>query len=161
MEIPVGGDLGLQSQDFHKRPPSRFYRTSTIVLSAVVRRTRPSSNLGTAQTFSLDKDLERGTRTCEPRGLWDRLWIIKIEIMQDTGISKEKRYMTIHLPTDLESSIHAAARLLLGTITQEPKPALTTIAPPSNPLLGIWRDTPEEIDEIVAEAMQRRREEPL
>jgi Arc/MetJ-type ribon-helix-helix transcriptional regulator len=79
--------------------------------------------------------------------------------------------MTIHLPTDLESSIQAAvqngqfasvddamaeaARLLLRTL----KPTPTKTAP-SDPLLGIWRDAPEEIDEIVAEAMQRRREEP-
>jgi Arc/MetJ-type ribon-helix-helix transcriptional regulator len=84
--------------------------------------------------------------------------------------------MTIHLPNDLETSIQAAvqsgrfasvddamaeaARLLLRTITQEPKPAPTKTAASSDPLLGIWRDAPEEIDEIVAEAMQRRREEP-
>jgi Arc/MetJ-type ribon-helix-helix transcriptional regulator len=85
--------------------------------------------------------------------------------------------MTIHLPTDLETSIQAAvqsgwfasvddamaeaARLLLRTITPEPpQPTSTKIAAPSDPLLGIWRDAPEEIDEIVAEAMQRRREEP-
>ena len=84
--------------------------------------------------------------------------------------------MTIHLPNDLETSIQAAvqsgrfasvddamaeaARLLLLTITQEPKLSPTKTAAPSDPLLGIWRDAPEEIDEIVAEAMQRRREEP-
>ncbi len=84
--------------------------------------------------------------------------------------------MTIHLPTDLESSIQAAvqdgrfasvddamaeaARLLLRTITQEPRPTAPKTAAPHDPLLGIWRDAPEEIDEIVAEAMQRRREEP-
>jgi Arc/MetJ-type ribon-helix-helix transcriptional regulator len=84
--------------------------------------------------------------------------------------------MTIYLPDDLESSIHAAvqsgrfasvddamaeaARLLLRTIAQEPTPTSTETAAPSDPLLGIWRDAPEEIDEIVAEAMQRRREEP-
>ena len=84
--------------------------------------------------------------------------------------------MTIHLPNDLETSIQAAvqsgrfasvddamaeaARLLLRTITQEPRPSATKTAAPSDPLLGIWRDAPEEIDEIVAEAMQLRREEP-
>ena len=84
--------------------------------------------------------------------------------------------MTIHLPSDLESSIQAAvqsgrfasiddamaeaARLLLRTITQEVKSTPTKTAAPSDPLLGIWRDVPEEIDEIVAEAMQHRREEP-
>ncbi len=84
--------------------------------------------------------------------------------------------MTIHLPNDLETSIQAAvqsgrfasvddamaeaARLLLHTITQQPKPTPTDTAAPRDPLLGIWRDAPDEIDEIVAEAMQRRREEP-
>ena len=84
--------------------------------------------------------------------------------------------MMIHLPNDLEASIQAAvqsgrfasiddamaeaARLLLRTITQEPKLSPTKTATPSDPLLDIWRDAPEEIDEIVAEAMQRRREEP-
>jgi Arc/MetJ-type ribon-helix-helix transcriptional regulator len=83
--------------------------------------------------------------------------------------------MTIHLPNDLEASIQAAvqsgrftsvddamaeaARLLLRTISQEPKSTASVAAPP-DPLLGIWRDGPEEIDDIVAEAMQRRREEP-
>jgi Arc/MetJ-type ribon-helix-helix transcriptional regulator len=90
---------------------------------------------------------------------------------------EEKPYMTIHLPMDLESSIQAAvksgrfaslddamaeaARLLLHTITQETSSTAAKSAAPHDPLLGIWRDAPEEIDEIVAEAMQRRREEPL
>jgi Arc/MetJ-type ribon-helix-helix transcriptional regulator len=85
--------------------------------------------------------------------------------------------MTIHLPNDLEASIQAAvqngrfasvddamaeaARLLLGTILQQPQPSPTRTAAPADPLLGIWRDAPDEIDEIVAEAMQRRRDEPL
>jgi Arc/MetJ-type ribon-helix-helix transcriptional regulator len=85
--------------------------------------------------------------------------------------------MTIHLPNDLERSIQAAvqsgrfasvedamaeaARLLLRTIMSEPTPSPTKTAAPADPLLGIWRDAPDEIDEIVAEAMQRRREEPL
>jgi Arc/MetJ-type ribon-helix-helix transcriptional regulator len=81
--------------------------------------------------------------------------------------------MTIHLPPDLESSIQAAvqsghfasvddamteaARLLLREIKQgrpEPKPTAT------DPLLGVWRDAAEEIDEIVADALRHRREEP-
>ncbi len=85
--------------------------------------------------------------------------------------------MTIHLPNDLEASIQAAvqngrfasvddamaeaARLLLRTIPQQPQPSPTKTAAPADPLLGIWRDAPDEIDEIVAEAMQRRRDEPL
>ncbi|MGA8350167.1 MAG: hypothetical protein WB773_20420 [Isosphaeraceae bacterium] len=84
--------------------------------------------------------------------------------------------MMIYLPNDLETSIQAAAqsgrfasvddtmaeaaRLLLRTITQESKPAPAKTAAPSDPLLGIWRDAPEAIDESVADAMQRRLEEP-
>jgi Arc/MetJ-type ribon-helix-helix transcriptional regulator len=84
--------------------------------------------------------------------------------------------MTIHLPNDLETSIQAAvqsgrfasvddamaeaARLLLRTIKQQPKPTPTDTGALPDPLLGIWRGAPDEIDEIVAEAMQRRREEP-
>ncbi len=85
--------------------------------------------------------------------------------------------MTIHLPHDLESSIQAAvhngqfasvddamaeaARLLLRAINQarpEPKPPLTGASP--DPLLGVWRDAAEEMDEIVADAMRHRRQEP-
>lgn len=81
--------------------------------------------------------------------------------------------MTFHLPTVVEASIEAvvqsgrfatlddamaeSARLLLRTITQEqprPQPA----AQP--PLLGSMRDAVDELDEIVAEAMKRRREGP-
>ena len=83
--------------------------------------------------------------------------------------------MTIHLPDDLETSIQAAVQSgrLPPSMTRwprppaccshdhaEPKPSPAKTAAPSDPLLGIWRDAPEEIDEIVAEAMQRRREEP-
>ncbi len=85
--------------------------------------------------------------------------------------------MTIHLPENLECSILAAvhsgrfasvddamaeaARLLLRKIKQgrpEPKPPATGASP--DPLLGVWRDAGDEMDEIVAEAMRRRREEP-
>jgi Arc/MetJ-type ribon-helix-helix transcriptional regulator len=81
--------------------------------------------------------------------------------------------MTIHLPADLESSIQAAvhdgrfasvddamaeaARLLLRTIKQEPPRPGATVSPP---LLGSMRDAADELDEIVAEAMKRRREGP-
>ena len=86
-------------------------------------------------------------------------------------------YMTIHLPNDLESSIRAvvhtgrfasvddamaaAAHLLLREIKQEQseqKPNATDASP--DPLLGVWRDAAVELDEIVADAMKQRREEP-
>jgi len=85
--------------------------------------------------------------------------------------------MTIHLPHDLEISIQAAvhngrfasvddamaeaARLLLREINQarpEPNPPATDVSP--DPLLGVWRDAADEMDEIVADAMRHRREEP-
>jgi len=83
--------------------------------------------------------------------------------------------MTIHLPIDLESSIEAvvqsgefasideamaeAARLLLHRIKRtrpEPKPMPTSATP--DPLLGSMRDAADELDEIVAGAMRRRRQ---
>ncbi len=97
--------------------------------------------------------------------------------------------MTIHLPHDLESSIAAAvhsgqfasvddamaeaARLLLREIkrrAEKPKPTATGASP--DPLPGNWqdaagvgsigamRDAADELDEIVADAMKRRKEEP-
>jgi Arc/MetJ-type ribon-helix-helix transcriptional regulator len=95
--------------------------------------------------------------------------------------------MTIHLPHDLESSIQAAvhsgqfasvddamaeaARLLLREIKLgQPKPMATDASP--DPLLGVgrdvagtgsigaMRDAADELDEIVADAMKRRKEEP-
>jgi Arc/MetJ-type ribon-helix-helix transcriptional regulator len=84
--------------------------------------------------------------------------------------------MTIRLPNDLESSIEAvvhsgrfasiddamaeAVRLLLRQVNQErPEPKPTAAGSP-DPLLGSMRDAADELDEIVAEAMKRRREEP-
>jgi hypothetical protein len=86
-------------------------------------------------------------------------------------------YMIINLHNDLESSIHAAAqrgrvasvddamaeaaRLLLREIRPgrpEPKPPASGASP--DPLLGVWRDAAEEMDEIVNDAMRNRREEP-
>jgi len=83
--------------------------------------------------------------------------------------------MTIHLPKDVESNILAAvhsgryaslddamteaARLLLRQINQgQPTPTGTGATP--DPLLGVWRDAADEMDEIVADAMRHRREEP-
>jgi Arc/MetJ-type ribon-helix-helix transcriptional regulator len=97
--------------------------------------------------------------------------------------------MMIQLPNDLENSIQAAvrngrfasvdaamaeaARLLLRVINggqPEPKPVEFNASP--DPLQGIRRDTAgvgsigamreaaDELDEIVADAMKRRREEP-
>jgi Arc/MetJ-type ribon-helix-helix transcriptional regulator len=86
--------------------------------------------------------------------------------------------MTIHLPKDVESSINEAvmsgrfasldeamteaAHLLLQKLKQGQVGAntpTTTEATP-DPLLGSMRDYADEMDEIVADAMKRRREEP-
>jgi Arc/MetJ-type ribon-helix-helix transcriptional regulator len=85
--------------------------------------------------------------------------------------------MTIHLPPHIERSIQAAvhsghfasvddamaeaASMLLQRLKQT-----TQTAPPTDhqmkpdPLLGSMRDAADELDEIVADAMKRRREEP-
>ncbi len=80
--------------------------------------------------------------------------------------------MTIHLPHDLESSIQAAvhngrfasvddamteaARLLLREINQiQPEPIAAGMGS-----IGAMREAADELDEIVASAMKRRREEP-
>jgi len=85
--------------------------------------------------------------------------------------------MTIHLPTDRETSIETVvhsgrfasvddamaefARLLLREIRQErseAKPTATDSSP--DPPLGIWRDAPDQIDEIFGDTMRHRREQP-
>jgi Arc/MetJ-type ribon-helix-helix transcriptional regulator len=84
--------------------------------------------------------------------------------------------MTIHLPNDLESSIKAAvssgqfvsvdeamaeaAPLLLREIKQTPHATVATNATDASPdpLLGSMPDAADELDDIVADAMKRRRE---
>ena len=85
--------------------------------------------------------------------------------------------MTIHLPENVESSILAAvrsgrfasvdaamaeaARLLLRKIKQDrPESQLPATGASPDPLLGSMRDAADELDDIVAEAMRRRREGP-
>jgi Arc/MetJ-type ribon-helix-helix transcriptional regulator len=85
--------------------------------------------------------------------------------------------MTIHLPPQIESSIQAAvhsghfasiddamteaASLLLERLKQSTQAAtLGSREIKPDPLLGSMRDAADELDEIVADAMKRRREEP-
>jgi Arc/MetJ-type ribon-helix-helix transcriptional regulator len=83
--------------------------------------------------------------------------------------------MTIHLSKDVENSIIAAVqsgqfasademvnklvREYSQRIRQQPPHADEIDATP-DPLMGIWQDYAEEMDEIVADAMKRRNEEP-
>jgi Arc/MetJ-type ribon-helix-helix transcriptional regulator len=87
--------------------------------------------------------------------------------------------MTIHIPKELESSIEAvvhsgyfasvddamaeAARLLLRNYQQPlPPVAPADVAQPHDPVLGsigAMQEDAELLDEIVADAYQRRREE--
>jgi Arc/MetJ-type ribon-helix-helix transcriptional regulator len=85
--------------------------------------------------------------------------------------------MTIHLPNDVERSIEAfvqsgrfasiddamveAARLLLRELNQKPQGTLSgnKTDPGPDPILGLMRDDAELMDEIVADAYQKRREE--
>ena len=85
--------------------------------------------------------------------------------------------MTIRLPGDLERRVQAAvyhgrfasvddamaeaARLLLREIElgQRAKPSETACDPGPDLFLGSLRDAAEELDEIVADAYRKRREE--
>jgi Arc/MetJ-type ribon-helix-helix transcriptional regulator len=83
--------------------------------------------------------------------------------------------MTIHLPPNIESSIQAAvqcgrfasldeamteaASLLVQRLNQE-QAARPTAEPPSDPLLGAWREDADLLDEIVEHAMKVREERP-
>jgi Arc/MetJ-type ribon-helix-helix transcriptional regulator len=85
--------------------------------------------------------------------------------------------MTIHLPSHIESSIHAAvhsghfasvndamteaARLLLQKINQNPHtgtPTDHTSTP--DPLLGSMKDHADLMDQIVEDAMRHREQQP-
>jgi Arc/MetJ-type ribon-helix-helix transcriptional regulator len=90
--------------------------------------------------------------------------------------------MTIELPRDIENlliaKVHSglfpsmdaamteAARLLLEQIERDQaKPQSPTSGQDAadatpDPLMGLWQDYAEEMDEIVADAMKRRKEEP-
>ncbi len=80
--------------------------------------------------------------------------------------------MTIHLPRDLESSIHSAvhhgrfasvddamaeASRVLRREINHPQPEPNAAGMGS---IGATREAADELDEIVADAMKRRREEP-
>ncbi len=89
--------------------------------------------------------------------------------------------MIIHLPNDLESSVrslvqggrfasedeliaHALRSFLRQQKAASPSPELANIGARRDdlgpdPLLGSMRDAADELDEIVADAMKRRREE--
>ena len=84
--------------------------------------------------------------------------------------------MTVHLPNDLESSLEAAVhsghfsslddamaeavrRLLRDLTAQKLRPAVSPGSGSPDPIIGSMRDIADEMDEIVAEAMKRRREE--
>ena len=85
--------------------------------------------------------------------------------------------MTIHLPDNVERSIHAAvqsgqfasmdeamteaARLLLRELSRRQPAASSAVADEDtpDPMFGLMRDDAELMDEIVADAYRRRREE--
>lgn len=86
--------------------------------------------------------------------------------------------MKIQLPDELERGLRAtiaegrfaseeeaiveAVRRLLHALRSEPTSGLpaTPRNPECDPVLGTLREAADELDEIVAEAMRRRREEP-
>jgi Arc/MetJ-type ribon-helix-helix transcriptional regulator len=95
------------------------------------------------------------------------------------SMEKEHNEMTIHLPPHIERSIQAAvhngryaslddamteaATLLVQRLEREQAqakpPAAATDDLPPDPILGLMRDDAELMDEIVADAYRRRREE--
>jgi Arc/MetJ-type ribon-helix-helix transcriptional regulator len=86
--------------------------------------------------------------------------------------------MTIHLPKDLETFIRAevlsghfaseedfvteAVREYLRILQAKPQPAQPAAMDATGSLgsIGAMRDADDELEEIVADAMKRRREEP-
>jgi Arc/MetJ-type ribon-helix-helix transcriptional regulator len=79
--------------------------------------------------------------------------------------------MTIHVSQDVENSIHAAVlsgqfasvdemidKLVREYAQRTRQPSQVDATP--DPLLGIWHDYADEMDAIVADAMQRRKDEP-
>ena len=108
-------------------------------------------------------------RAIVPLGNPARLWY--------AGNRGEIINMTIHLPNDLESRLQAAvqngrfasvddamaeaARLLLREIDQRQhvQPHAEGIDPGPDPFLGSMRDAADELDQIVADAYRRRRED--
>ncbi len=83
--------------------------------------------------------------------------------------------MTIHLPSDLESSVQAAVRsgrfasvddamitavrLLLRELNGKPLSKPSDTVSDVDPVLGCMKDDAELMDQIVADAYQRRGEE--
>ena len=83
--------------------------------------------------------------------------------------------MTIHLPDDVERDIlaqvdngrfasvddalAAAARLLLRELDQRPTKPVTAANDPGLGSIGAMRDAADELDQVVAEAYRRRRQE--
>jgi Arc/MetJ-type ribon-helix-helix transcriptional regulator len=81
--------------------------------------------------------------------------------------------MTINVSKDVEDSINAAvqkglfasAEEMIAQLVREhaqrtpPSPAEGAAAD-ADPLVGIWRDYTDEMDDLVADAMKRRKEEP-
>jgi hypothetical protein len=59
----------------------------------------------------------------------------------------------------VDEAMAEAARLLLRTIPQEPKPMPPKTTAPTDPVLGCMREDAELMDDIVADAYRHRREE--
>jgi putative addiction module CopG family antidote len=84
--------------------------------------------------------------------------------------------MTIHLPEDLERFIQAqlhsghftsadaaiaeAVRLLRRQLTQAAATGPAAGGPGADPVLGAMRDAADEMDEVVADAVRQREQQP-
>jgi len=82
--------------------------------------------------------------------------------------------MTIHIPKELESTIEAAvhgghfaslddamaeaARLLIRDLKQRPQPPAEDTDSGPDPIMGLWSDCTDEIDQIVTDAYHQRQQ---
>ena len=93
-------------------------------------------------------------------------------IISDKGASRHDRpftttYRKLHPGrrhsgrfASLDEAMTEAACLLVQRLKQEQAQAKPAVEPPSDPLLGAWRDDADLLDEIVEHAMKVREERP-
>ena len=95
----------------------------------------------------------------------------RVVLIFNVGLTPRKSVMTIDLPEDLMAALRArvligqfasidealaeSARLMLGLSVREENQPI--VGPPGQGPLGSMRDAADEMDKIVEEAMERRR----
>ena len=82
-----------------------------------------------------------------------------IQLPEDVAISVEAAVHSGHFAS-VDDALAEAWRCFQRRRQQPPQTEPVATVTPHDPLLGSMRDYADEMDEIVADAMQRRREEP-